>query len=108
MKFLFEEIANIEYLNLEFSKLEIEETELDHLNHLAKSIIHHKTLDLILDELPDDCREEFLVILSEDEDHQTVLDYLKKSIKDFEVKLIEKVKEIELELMAEIKGEGTA
>lgn len=100
MKYFFEEITEIKIINPKLQELEFDEEEIEYLLSLARSIAHHKVIDMILTELEESHKESFLERLAENHKWKELALNLKNQIKDFEGKVAEKVREVEEELLS--------
>jgi hypothetical protein len=99
MKYLFEELIITEEIYLLINNNAPSKSEKEHLLLLVKDIMHHKLVDLILDELPDAQKTEFLTKVDEERHHQYLLENLAKWIDDFESKIIKRAREAEKEMV---------
>ncbi len=81
--------------------------EREELWQLIDEIIHHRVLASILDILPREHHEEFLLSFHESPYSDTHIVYLNKMIKgDIEELLRNEIKSIEAEILHEIRGKG--
>jgi hypothetical protein len=101
-KYLFEEIIEVKKISLVISANAKDDKDKKYLTELAKSTINHKVLDLILDELDPDKKQNFIKKYYDELGNTGVADIikdLKKWITDFEKKVEKKVIEAEEELV---------
>jgi hypothetical protein len=107
MKYIFEEITRTETIYRLIDETCETQADKDHLVTVVKDTVHHKLVDMVLDELTDEQKLHFLEHIDDEAAHPTLLETLKKWVVDFETKLSSKAKEAEDELLLVIsKAQG--
>ena len=105
MKYLFEEIVQIKTVHLKLNEMNLAGEEKGELLEIMKSTVHHKVIDLILSELTNEEKEIFLEGVSNNNGFSDIhknkqfLSVLGDRINNLEIKIKEKVKEAEEELL---------
>jgi len=103
MKYIFEEIIKTDEIFMIIEQHFEETTEKEYMKHLVKDTMHHKLLDLVLDELDEDRKIIFLAGADNESEHKGLLDKLKAWVDNFEDKLSHRAKEAEAEMVNLIK-----
>lgn len=83
----YTKIVRKDILIEELETLTLNSEEKMHLSALIDSSLHHAILDEVLSNLSDDDKKLFLKMLSEEKDHEKVLEFLKEKIEDIEAKI---------------------
>ena len=102
MLVFYERFIEIKSLEEEISTLEISEEEKNNLHFMAAEILHHHTLDTILDLLEGDEKREFLEAVEQNAEVR-MAKILKDKITDYEKVLKDKLHQVRDDLIAEIK-----
>jgi hypothetical protein len=103
MKYIFEEFVETKevYSLIDAQNPTLEDRE--YMVTIVKDTIYHKLIDLVLDELGDDQKVEFLSKLENENNHTYLLSKLSTWIKDFELKIVERTKLAENEIVQLLK-----
>ncbi len=104
MKYIFEDIIETKNIYLVIDENCPDDETKQYLITVVKDVIHHKIVDLVLDELDEEKRVIFIEKLDDSAQHQEILSKLSGWISDFEHKVISRVKETEKELIKLIKS----
>lgn len=99
MTYIFEKIINTGEIFIIIESHFDDPDEQEHIKTLVRDTIHHKLVDMVLDELEEENKALFLKDIDNEEKHQSLLDQLKSWIENFEEKLHLKAKEAESEIM---------
>lgn len=99
MKYIFDEIIETKSIYIVIEKTFPDDKERQHMITVVKDIVHHKVVDMILDELDENKKLVFIEKLDDENQHRNILNDLSIWILDFESKVISKVKEAEKELL---------
>jgi hypothetical protein len=99
MKYIFEEIIKTENVLVLIEKHFEDAEEQEYMKNVIRDTVHHKLLDLVLDELDAEQKLLFLAELEDENKHQNLLEKLKGWIGNFEEKLHLRAKEAETEMM---------
>jgi hypothetical protein len=99
MKYIFEEIISTENIFLVIEKQFKDAEEKEYMKNIVKDTMHHKLMDLVLDELDAEKRIYFLAAVEDEEKHPSLLEKLKEWIENFEEKVHLKAKESEDEIL---------
>ncbi len=100
MNYFFETIAKTEDVYLLIDQHFDDEAENTQMKSVVKDILHHKLLDLVLDELSSEQQTTFLIEIEDQENHIGIVSKLREWISDFEDKVQIKVKEVEAEILS--------
>jgi hypothetical protein len=100
MKYIFDDIVKTESVFLIIERHFDDAEEKERMKDVIRDTIHHKLLDLILDELDVEKRMLFLAGVENENEHQSLLERLKDWITDFDEKVRLKAKEAETEIIA--------
>ncbi|MBU0649671.1 hypothetical protein KKG63_00500 [Patescibacteria group bacterium] len=106
MKYIFDDIVKIDHLFLIIEQQFEDDAEKEYLKNVIRDTIHHKLLDLVLDELDEEKRMIFLTGLEDETAHPNLLERLKEWIDRFEEKICLKTQEAETELIMLIVNEA--
>jgi len=99
MKYIFEDIIETESIFLIIEKHFDDDAEKEHMKNVIRDTIHHKLMDLILDELDVEKRVVFLAGVEDENEHPSLLERLRDWIDSFEEKIRLKAKEAETEMI---------
>jgi len=103
-KVFYDHLIKIEEIVLELDNYELTLEEKDEFINLADATLHHHTLQIILDLLPDVSHQDFLELFYQSPSDQKLIDFLKeKSDQEIEKKIEEKARQIKKEILQEIK-----
>ncbi|MFH1295515.1 MAG: hypothetical protein ABIH84_02980 [bacterium] len=105
MNYIFDDIVKIDHLFLIIEEQFEDDAEQAYLKNVIKDIIHHKLLDLVLDELDEEKKVIFLTGLEDENTHPNLLERLREWIDRLEEKICLKAREAETELIALIVSE---
>lgn len=100
MNYFFETIAKTENVYLLIDQHFEDGLENAQMKNVVKDILHHKLLDLVLDELSSEQQTTFLIEIEDQENHIGIVGKLREWISDFEDKVQIKVKEVEAEILS--------
>ncbi len=100
MNYFFETIAKTEDVYLLIDQHFDDEAENTQMKNVVKDILHHKLLDLVLEELSSEQQTIFLIELEDQENHLGIVEKLREWISGFEDKVRLKVKEVEAEILS--------
>jgi len=100
MKYIFEDIIETESIFLIVEKHFEDDVEKEHMKNLIRDTVHHKLMDLVLDELDAEKRVIFLAGVGDENEHQSLMGRLKEWIDGFEEKIRIRAKEAETEMIA--------
>lgn len=99
MKYIFEDTIETKDIYLVIDEYTADNETKQYLITVVKDIIHHKIVDLVLDELDEEKKIIFIEKLDDESQHHDILSKLSGWITDFELKVVSKVKEAEKELV---------
>jgi hypothetical protein len=99
MKYIFEGIIETDQVLIKIDAVSETDDDREYLTTLVKDTLHHKIVDLILDELDEEKRLFFIAHLDDESKHLTLLSKLSEWIKDFEYKVVTTAKNAEKELL---------
>lgn len=99
MKYIFEEIISADNILMIIEEHFEDASEKQYMRNLIQDIVHHKLMDLVLDELEYEQKLLFLEAVSDESMHQYMLITLGNWIKNFEQKVKQKVDESEEEML---------
>jgi hypothetical protein len=99
MNYIFEDIVETQSILLIIEEHFEDAAERTHMKNLVKDTIHHKVLDLVLDELDAEHKLLLLAGIEDETQHQSLLERLKDWIEGFEDKIRFRAKEAETELI---------
>lgn len=99
MKYIFEEIISTENILMIIEEHFEDASEKLYMRNLVQDIVHHKLMDLVLDELAHEQKLLFLQAVPNEDAHQEMLLSLREWIENFEEKLHNKTKESENEML---------
>ena len=103
-KIFYDHLINIEEIVLELDGYELTFEEKDEFINLIDGTLHHHTLQVILDLLPQEHHQDFLDQFYQAPHDQNLITYLKEKITDeIEKRIEEKAVEIKKEILLEIK-----
>lgn len=83
----YTKIIKKEILIEELDSLTLSQEEKIHLSSLIDSSLHHAILDEVLSNLNGDDKKLFLKLLSDEKDHDKVMEFLKDRIENIEEKI---------------------
>jgi hypothetical protein len=104
MKYIFEEKVETSIVFEEASKKAESPEDERYLHAVLKDIFHHKLVDMVLDELTEAQKADFLSKIDDELLHDTILVDLKNWIMNFEIKLTQRIIEVEKELLGIIRN----
>lgn len=99
MKYIFDEIVETKDIYLVIDENAPDEETRQYLITVVKDVIHHKVVDMVLDELDEEKKVFFIDQLEDENQYRSILSSLSTWILDFEAKVISKVKQTEKELL---------
>ncbi len=99
MKYIFEDLIEIEEIHIRIKQLSENEVDQLYLLALVKDTMHHKIADMILDHLDEAKKLEFLSYIDMEEEHPNVLKMLSENIENLEYKIIVQAKNAENEIL---------
>ncbi len=99
MKYIFEEIISADNILMIIEEHFEDASEKLYMQNLVQDIVHHKLMDLVLDELDHEQKLLFLEAVTDEAMHQNMLIALGEWIKNFEQKVRQKVDESEEEML---------
>ena len=99
MKYIFEDIIKTESIFLIIEEHFEDDEEKEYMKNVIRNTIHHKLMDLVLDELDVEKRMIFLAGVEDENEHQSLLEKLKNWIDSFEEKIHLRAKEAETEII---------
>ncbi|KKQ57322.1 MAG: hypothetical protein US77_C0022G0013 [Microgenomates group bacterium GW2011_GWC1_38_14] len=101
-KAFYSHLIDTSSISLALGDMELTQEERIHLISLVESSLHHAVLDMILSELNEGDREEFVKQLA-DEDDEKIWNFLNKKIDNIEKKIRNTAEELKKELHKDIK-----
>jgi hypothetical protein len=104
-KLFYDHLISLEKVEIEIKKTPLSVEEREERWHSVDGMVMPKVLDKILAELPREHHDEFLEIFYKSpHDEEVIFGYLKgKTGKDFEKKLREELKDIDAEILKELR-----
>ncbi len=99
MKYLFDELIETKDVYLIIDQSNPSAKDREYLVTIVKDTIHHKLVDLVLDELSSEQQMYFLEKIDNENHHPELLNKLGKWINDFELKVVRRVQEAEQEIL---------
>lgn len=104
MKVFYSHLIIMDDIVSSLDEYRIDETERQELLALAEQILHHHTLNVVLNHLPKDKHQTFLEKAEQDPESPQLLEFLKSEIKiDIEAAIAAQAKKIKQEILQEIK-----
>jgi len=100
----FAEIIKLNDFESHFRSLSLQEAEMLSLLNDLRETLHAKTLNFILDELPYEHHETFMVVFSERPEDLSHWDFLHEKSPGIKEKVLQKVEEFKEELLNELKS----
>ena len=100
----FAEIVTLVEFESHFKEREVVEEELLDLLREAEELLHAKTLDLILEDLPEEHHGDFLGIFHQDQNNATHWVFLEERSPSIKDRVIAKLEEFKQYLLEELKG----
>ncbi|MEX2012837.1 MAG: hypothetical protein WD967_00365 [Candidatus Levyibacteriota bacterium] len=101
-KHFYSHIVDTTSISIELADMDLTQEERVHLITLAESNVHHAVLDLILSELPDEDKKEFLRHLRDDK-HDKIWELLRGRVDNVEDKIKKTVEDLKTELHKDIE-----
>ncbi|EKD91436.1 MAG: hypothetical protein ACD_30C00005G0004 [uncultured bacterium] len=98
----YSHLIEIESLVVELDKLELSDTEKNHLAALVDSNLHHTILDVILSELSEQDKKIFMEHLSND-DKEKIWEHLNSKVNNIEEKIKTAAEDIKNKMHEDIK-----
>jgi len=103
-KIFYDHLTITQEVTVELDRYHIDVSEKEELIQLVDETMHHRILDLILRNLPQDKHEMFLTNFHKAPHDPSLLEFLKKEISvDFEKQIADEANKIKKEILAEIK-----
>lgn len=99
MKFIFEEIIETESVFLIIEEHFEDDAEKEYMKNVVRDTIHHKLMDLVLDELDAEKKLIFLAGVEDENEHPSLLSRLREWVESFEEKIRLRAKEAETEMI---------
>jgi hypothetical protein len=99
MKYIFDDIIEIESIFLIIEEHFDDDVEKAYMKNVTRDIIHHRLMDMVLDELDVEKKMIFLAGVEDENEHQSLLERLRGWVDDFEEKIRGRAKEAETEIM---------
>jgi len=99
MKYIFEDIIETESIFLVIEEHFEDDAEKEYMKNVIRDTIHHKLMDLVLDELDAEKKVIFLAGVEDENEHRSLLERLKDWVDDFEEKIHLRAKEAEIEMI---------
>jgi len=100
-KHFYSHLIDFEPIVVTLTELEFEDAEREGLLEIAGDSVHHAVLDVILSELSDDDKKEFLRLLL-DEGHEQVWEHLNSRVENIEEKIKDTARKLQEELHKDI------
>ncbi len=100
-KHFYSHIVETSSISLALAEIELTQDERKHLIELAHDNLHHAILEVVLSELSEKDKQEFLVLLANDEQDK-VWDLLSKRIENIEDKIKKTAEDLKDELHKDI------
>ncbi len=101
-KYFYSHIVNTASITIELADMELTADERIHLILLAESNVHHTVLDIVLSELPQEDKKEFLNH-ARDDNHEKIWELLKSKVENIEDKIKTAAQDIIKELHKDIE-----
>ncbi|MBI4098340.1 MAG: hypothetical protein HY426_04875 [Candidatus Levybacteria bacterium] len=98
----YSHIVETSSISLALADMDLTQDERKHLIDLAQDNLHHAILDVVLSELSEKDKQEFLKLLAQDE-HDKIWKLLTKSVDNIEDKIKKTVDELKKELHKDIE-----
>ncbi|OGC70020.1 hypothetical protein A2415_01520 [candidate division WWE3 bacterium RIFOXYC1_FULL_39_7] len=105
MKYIFEEIIQTDNIFLIIEEHFDDDTEKEYMKNVIRDTIHHKLMDMVLDELDEEKRVLFLAEADDESKHPNLLERLKEWVDRFEDKIHSRAREAESEMINLIRVE---
>jgi hypothetical protein len=102
MLVIYERFIEIRPIEEEIDLLEISAEEKDHLHFMVAEILHHHTLDVILEQLEEEDKKAFLKRV-EESNEMNLVSFLKEKLGDYEDSLKNRLHQVRDDLVKEIK-----
>ncbi|MBI4040182.1 hypothetical protein HY389_02405 [Candidatus Daviesbacteria bacterium] len=103
MRYFYSNIIEIDSVITRLDELGLSEEQKMHLAQLIDSTIHHSVLDLILSELSEADKKQFIQKLNDDPSDQKLLEFLEKRVDDIETKIKTTADKLKEEIHEDIK-----
>lgn len=102
MKHFYAHIIDLDDLHREFQILDLTDDEKNHLIVVIESSLHHVVIDVLLTELPEEHKENFLHHLAKN-DHDSIWKVLKEAIQEPEERIRYALDKLKKELIKDIR-----
>ncbi len=99
----YSHILKIEPINSKFGEYEISDSQRDELLDILHTHVHITVIDVILSELDDDKKKEFLHLIALKEDHSAAWDFVITNIEKGEDKVKEAIDSIVKEFVSDLE-----
>ena len=99
-------MLDTESINSRLKDADFDDNKIDEISSLLHSTIHYTVIDIILSELNDDKKKEFLHLLIIKEDHDGAWSFVQTYIESGEEKIKGKINEIIAEFLEDIEGKS--
>lgn len=101
-KYFYSHLVDTSSITLELAEMDLTQEERMHLISLVESNLHHLILDIVLSELSEEDKKEFLVHLTSDS-HDKVWELLNSKVDHIEEKIQKAAEDLKKELHEDIK-----
>ncbi len=101
-KHFYTHVIETSSISLALAEMELTQEERKHLIDLAQENLHHAILDSVLSELSDKDKQEFLVLLAQD-DHDKIWKLLTERVDHIEDKIKKTAEDLKKELHKDIE-----
>lgn len=102
MLVFYERFIEIKPLEVEIASLEISEEEKNNLHFMIAELLHHHTLETILDQLSEEDKQLFLEAVNQNQE-MTIATLLKDKVKNYEKVLKDKLHQVRDDIIEEIR-----
>ena len=101
-KNFYSHVVDTSSLSLALGDIDLTQEERKHLIELAHDNLHHAILHAVLSELSDEDKQDFLVLLAQEEDEK-IWEFLVKRIENIEEKVKKTAEDLKKELHKDIE-----
>lgn len=101
--YFYTKIINIESVLEQLHSLDLSEEERVHLAALIDSSLHHAILDEVLNSLNEEDKKLFLKLLSEEGEHEKIMEFLNTKVEHVEDKIKKVADDLVIEIHKDIK-----
>lgn len=98
----YSHVVETSSISLALAEMELTQAERKHLIELAQENLHHAILDSVLSELSEKDKQEFLVLLA-NEDHEKIWKLLTERVDNIEDKIKKTAEDLKKELHKDIE-----